>query len=59
LGLVGLELYRPFEELAQACQDPLIGRSASNVDVPVVSVAAEGMAAAFQFPVKIRQQDVR
>lgn len=48
-----------FQELRNARQHPRAGRFAANVDVAVVRIAAERVTAAFQFPVQIRQQNVR
>ncbi len=59
LGRVDRELEHVRQKLGDARHDPFTCRFASDVDVTVVRVTAEGVAPAFQFPIQSREQDVR
>lgn len=59
LGRIDRELERVRQKPGDARHDPFPCLLASDVDVAVVGVAAEGVAPAFQFPIQLRQQDVR
>ena len=59
LGRIDRELERVRQKPADARHDPFPCLSASDIDIAVVRIPAEGMAPAFQFPIQSRQQDVR
>ena len=58
-GARGRKLERVRQKPGDARHDPFACDFAFDIDVAVVGVAAEGVAAAFQFPIQFGQQDVR
>jgi len=59
LGRVEPELEAPGEEACDARHHPFAGTATAHVDVAVIGIAHEAVAAAFQLPVQFIKHQVR